>query len=57
YGALFEGAVDFMFRECGLTQAHRFLDISCGIGIIVLQAAVFAGCKAVVRCHLSSWNV
>ncbi|CAN0426458.1 unnamed protein product, partial [Discosporangium mesarthrocarpum] len=47
YGALFEGAADFMFRACKLVKKDVFLDIGSGIGSIVLQAAAWAGCAAV----------
>lgn len=48
YGSIYEEAVDFMFRECGLTAEDRFLDIGSGIGQIVTQAAAWAGCPAAV---------
>ncbi|CAM9590755.1 unnamed protein product, partial [Laminaria digitata] len=47
YGSVFEAAVDEMFRQSKLTSDHKFLDIGCGIGSIVLQAAGWAGCQAV----------
>ncbi|CAM9638644.1 unnamed protein product, partial [Hapterophycus canaliculatus] len=46
YGSVFEAAVDQMFRNSKLTSEHKFLDIGCGIGSIVLQAAAWAGCQA-----------
>ncbi|CAM9408873.1 unnamed protein product [Ectocarpus sp. 4 AP-2014] len=46
YGSVFEAAVDLMFRNSKLTANHKFLDIGCGIGSIVLQAAAWAGCQA-----------
>ncbi|CAN0039041.1 unnamed protein product [Pylaiella littoralis] len=46
YGSVFEAAVDQMFRNSKLTSRHKFLDIGCGIGSIVLQAAAWAGCQA-----------
>lgn len=48
YGSVFEPAVDLMFRTSKLTSKHKFLDIGCGIGSIVLQAAAWAGCQAAV---------
>lgn len=48
YGSVFEAAVDEMFRQSKLTSDHKFLDIGCGIGSIVLQAAGWAGCQAAV---------
>lgn len=45
---MFEAAVDQMFRKSNLTSQHKFLDIGCGIGSIVLQAAAWAGCQAAV---------
>lgn len=45
---MFEAAVDEMFRQSKLTSDHKFLDIGCGIGSIVLQAAGWAGCQAAV---------
>lgn len=37
-----------MFRKSYLKSTHKFLDIGCGIGSIVLQAAAWAGCQAAV---------
>lgn len=37
-----------MFRKSKLKAHHKFLDIGCGIGSIVLQAAAWAGCQAAV---------
>ena len=54
YGSVFEAAVDLMFRKSKLTSEHKFLDIGCGIGSIVLQAAAWAGCQAAVRGRLRS---
>ncbi|CAM9598367.1 unnamed protein product, partial [Sphacelaria rigidula] len=46
YGSVYEGAVDHLFRNSNLTANDKFLDIGCGIGSIVLQAAAWAGCQA-----------
>lgn len=48
YGSIYEDAVDFMLRECGLRATDRFLDIGSGIGQIVMQAAAWAGCPSAV---------
>lgn len=40
--------MDEMFRQSKLTSEHKFLDIGCGIGSVVLQAAAWAGCQAAV---------
>lgn len=57
YGSVFEPAVDLMFRTSKLTSKHKFLDIGCGIGSIVLQAAAWAGCQAAVSVsYISIYN-
>lgn len=55
YGSVFEGAIDHMFRNSGLKATDKFLDIGCGIGSIVLQAAAWAGCQAAVS-NRASWR-